>query len=57
VRIRGSTTIDLDDFTVTSFRGSRQVVDICGLLDPAAANGTPRSKAAPWDAETISTCS
>lgn len=51
-RLSGSTTIDLNDFTVTRFRGTREVVDFCGLLDRSAADGTPRTTPAPWDAGT-----
>jgi len=52
VRLRGSTTIDLVDFTITRFRGTREVVDVCSLVEPSAADSTPRSTAAPWDAGT-----
>lgn len=51
-RLRGSTTVDLDDFRITRFRGTQKVIDVCSLVDPSAADGTPRATAAPWDAGT-----
>ena len=51
-RLRGSTTVALDDFRITRIRGTQEVVDICGRVDPSAADGTPRATPAPWDAGT-----
>jgi hypothetical protein len=51
-RFRGSTTLNLADFVITRFRGTREVVDFCGLLDPSAAQSAPRVTPAPWDAGT-----
>ena len=49
-RFRGSATVDLDSFVITQFRGTREVVDVCSLVDPNAAHSDPRDTPAPWDA-------
>jgi hypothetical protein len=51
-RLRGSTTVGLDDFLIRRFRGTQEVIDVCGLVDPAAADGAPRAAPPPWDAGT-----
>jgi hypothetical protein len=52
VRMSGSTTIDLNNFVITRFRGRQEVVDVCSSVEPSAAQGAPRETPAPWDAGT-----